>query len=1027
MPGMRPIALLVVSLVSTTVTTAAPSPPRVAEGFVIEMVAGPEQVRFPMFAAFDDRGRLFVAESSGLDLYKEISELTRKCRVSVLEDRDGDGQFETSSVFQDQLVMPMGALWRDGKLYVPDGPDLISLQDTDGDGRADKRTVVLSGFGHLDNGGLHGLTFGPEGWLYMTCGQPDGYKIKRPDGTFLESKSGSLLRCRPDGSDLQVIARGFENLVEVAFHGTGDVIGTVNWYQKPEGGIRDALVHVVPGGLYPYVPDVGTPLPVTGSLLPAVTKFPAVALSGFYVQQGAGLGREHVGHFFSAQHNTRTVGRHVLTRVGSTFGSEDSHFVTSDDPDFHPSDVLEDADGTMLVVDTGSWYIHHCPTGQIRNSPATGGIYRVRRNGVKPPDDPRGLKINWDSSAPNELTKLLADPRPTVRERAQRALVARGAEAVPALARTMQAAKDVAVTQRAVWALCQIDDAAAGAVLRAALGEDRPDVVAAAARAVWTRGDRDAAPTLCELIQPGVQPHVRLAAAEALSFCGEQSALPAVWAALSAAEAPDTMLEHALVHAAHRLAYAPALTAALVHAHPRVQQAAMLLLDQPPRPTGALAADVVFNFLSTKDEALRRRAMERLERHPEWADQALERISDLLGKTDRRDGDDEVLVRLVTAFEANQAVRERVVRFLRFYDADNHLRLRFLRAFARPRLSEAPAEWVEILERYIEYPDAAVRAEAVRTAAALQTPALDDEMAFVATADDWPTAVRLEALRGVIARRPRLESGVFDLLMSQLGKSGTPAERLAAASLLGRAELTPEQTRVVVAAIRTDSMVSPTILLPALSRVKEEAAAEGVVTYLNESLARGWEPQGDQLEELLANLPSSVREKAEPLRSAARDLAARRRGRLAEFEPLLAGGNTERGRLVFFGNKAGCGACHRVGDQGANVGPDLTKVGAVRAGRDILESVVLPSASFAQGYDHYVVQTNSGEVYAGIIPQPGADVLEVRDSAGNVTRLHKTQVKRLKRQDVSLMPEGLPAAMSREEFGDLLAFLQSLR
>jgi putative heme-binding domain-containing protein len=109
------------------------------------------------------------------------------------------------------------------------------------------------------------------------------------------------------------------------------------------------------------------------------------------------------------------------------------------------------------------------------------------------------------------------------------------------------------------------------------------------------------------------------------------------------------------------------------------------------------------------------------------------------------------------------------------------------------------------------------------------------------------------------------------------------------------------------------------------------------------------------------------------------------------------------------------------------VGPDLTKVGAIRAGRDILESVVLPSSTIAQGYDHYVAQTNSGEVHAGVIAQPNADVLEIRDSAGNVTRLHKGQVKRLKRQPVSLMPDGLPAAMTAEEFRDLLAFLQSLR
>ena len=125
-----------------------------------------------MFAAFDDRGRLFVAESSGLDLYAEITAGTRKCRVRVLEDRDGDGRFETSRVFADGLVFPMGLAWRDGRLYVADPPDLVALEDTDGDGRADRRTVILTGFGHTDNGSLHGLTFGPDGLLYMTMGMP---------------------------------------------------------------------------------------------------------------------------------------------------------------------------------------------------------------------------------------------------------------------------------------------------------------------------------------------------------------------------------------------------------------------------------------------------------------------------------------------------------------------------------------------------------------------------------------------------------------------------------------------------------------------------------------------------------------------------------------------------------------------------------------------------------------------------------------------------------------------------------------
>ena len=99
----------------------------------------------------------------------------------------------------------------------------------------------------------------------------------------------------------------------------------------------------------------------------------------------------------------------------------------------------------------------------------------------------------------------------------------------------------------------------------------------------------------------------------------------------------------------------------------------------------------------------------------------------------------------------------------------------------------------------------------------------------------------------------------------------------------------------------------------------------------------------------------------------------------------------------------------------------------ISQGQAMSERRLADAQAQQQGFDSYVVQTKSGEVYAGIIPQPNADVIEVRDSAGKVTRLHKDQVKRLKRQPVSIMPEGLPAALSKEEFQDLLAFLQGLK
>src|SRR5262245_17528278 len=156
-------SLIPASLCALTTLRAAdpPLPHRVPGGFTIERAAGSPEIHFPMFGAFDDTGRLFVTESSGGDLSAELHPLARHCRLSLLEDRDGDGRFETARVFADGLVFPMGLAFRDGKLYLAQPPDLVTLEDTDGDGHADRRAVIHTGFGHDDNGSLHGISFGP--------------------------------------------------------------------------------------------------------------------------------------------------------------------------------------------------------------------------------------------------------------------------------------------------------------------------------------------------------------------------------------------------------------------------------------------------------------------------------------------------------------------------------------------------------------------------------------------------------------------------------------------------------------------------------------------------------------------------------------------------------------------------------------------------------------------------------------------------------------------------------------------------
>jgi putative heme-binding domain-containing protein len=1006
-------------------------PHRVPENFVIEKVAGEPDVVFPMFAAFDERGRLYVAESSGGDLYAELSSLARRCRVRRLEDADGDGRFERSLVFAESLVFPMGLAWKDGRLYVADPPDLVALEDLDGDGRADRRTVITSGFGHRDNGSLHGLLFGPDGLLYMTMGEPDGYRLPRGDGTFLEGSAGALLRCRPDGSRPEVICGGFVNLVEVVFLPGGGILGSVNWFQRPAGGLRDALVHLTPGGLYPLHGGKGTPLPDGGEWLPAVSVLPAVAVSGLVQYRGRAFPQSHHGNLFSAQHNSRKIGRHVLESQGSTWRSLDLDFVTSDDPDFHPSDVVEAADGSLLVIDTGGWYVQHCPTGRIRASYASGGIYRVRHREAPRLDDPWGLALDWERAAAGDLVRRLEDPRPAVRDRAQGALAAGGEAAAGALEEALRssgAARPEASRwlEPAAWALGAIPGETAAAALRRMLGAKQVEPAAAAARALGLREDAGAEPLLAALLGAGA-PQLQLAASEALASCGSAASLPAVVKALAAR--PDRFLEHALLRVLDRVAQPEDLERLLAHPHPRVEKGALILAAR----RGAIGAPALVERVASADRELRGTALRLLEGHPEGTAAAAGLLRRWLEEAPRGAAEEAALCDLLVALSPAAEIAELGALVLsgRAPTGGAARRDLLLRSLARVTAPALPRAWVDELAKVLDDPAAELRALALRAAASLPETAalrrLESPLERLAASAAEGSELRLGALRLLARLRPALSPEAFDLLLSHAASDAPPLERLASAEALARAPLDGGRLLRILGALSADPLVTPGLFLPALGRAFSGGDAGALLDRLEIEMEAGWEPAAREWEDLVSRLPAGERARGERRLEKLRAAEEARSGRLAELEALLEGGDPLRGRAAFFRREVACGACHRVGDEGGEVGPDLTRIGAVRSGRDILEAIIFPSASFAQGYEPYLVVAADGRTASGMLLEAGAELVAIRDAGGAELRFRRDAVQELRRQRMSLMPEGLERALPAEELRDLLAFLLSLR
>jgi len=425
----------------------------VPDGFTVTCFAREPALWKPMNLAFDARGRLWCTSST--EYPRPVGPdrgFVGRDKITIHEDRDGDGVAETTTLFAEDLNLPIGLLpvvdaaGHDGCI-VFSVPNIWRLDDLDGDGKADRRTVLYGPFGwERDAHGLNNsFRRGADGWIYACHGYRNITAVKGRDGHEVRMESGNSYRFRLDGSRIEAFTFGQVNPFGSAFDERGD--------------LYDADCHTLPitlllqGACYPSFGKPHDGLGFAPQLMSHLHG--STALCGLAIVEGDSFPPEFDGDLLVGDVTRCRIHRDRREWRGSTpVAVEAPDFLVSDDPWFRPVDLQMGPDGALYVADFYNRIIGHYEValdhpGRDRTS---GRIWRIAPPGAAKPAKARDLRVA-DAAA---LLAALDDPNPVIRMRALDELTDRVA-AGDARAAIEQALRSDRPPSLLVWALLRLD------------------------------------------------------------------------------------------------------------------------------------------------------------------------------------------------------------------------------------------------------------------------------------------------------------------------------------------------------------------------------------------------------------------------------------------------------------------------------------------------------------------------------------------------------------------------------------------
>lgn len=965
---------------------------KVLPGLDVELMASEPMLTNPTNIDVDERGRVWVTEAYNYRFEINGNKARPEGdRILILEDKDGDGVLETSTVFYQgpEINAPLGITVLGDRVLVSQSPYVWAFFDDNNDSKADRKEILFQGIGgDQHDHGMHSFIFGPDGKLYFNFGN-SGTTLKDKNNNVVLDQDGDeigpnkytdgmVFRSNLDGSNVEVVGYNFRNPYEPAVDSYGTVWQSDNDDDGNKGvrinyvmefgnfGFKDEMTGAAWGANRINIEDS---IPVRHwhqndpGVIPNLLYTGSGSPTGMVIYEGSLLPKQFQGQMIHAEPGHNVIRSYPVKKNGAGYTAEIENILTGDDDQwFRPSDVSVAPDGSLIIAD---WYdpgVGGHRVGDLQR----GRIYRIA---------PSALKDKYTVPAQDYTTaegaiSALQNPNNAVRRHAFLALQAMGSKAIPALEKLWKSAPDPRMRARALWILSKTPNGEK--YLAEAIKDRNPDL-----RITGLRAARQLDVDIIKYVKVLVKdkdPQVRRESAIALRHSKSADA-PGLWTTL------------AVQYDGNDRWYLEALG---IEADGQWDSYFSAYLKEVKNPLATAAGrDIVWRARTNStlpfleklaiDANVPLKSRLRYLRAFDFIP-GEEKVKTLLSLLEENNGKDvnlsALVLRLLTVKDVvNSEIAKSTIDDVLKASVGTQEYLNLLRQY------EITTENAQVLNMVVNNGNTPVGVDAARLLFQLGK---GNDLKNAVSVNEADNALNVLDALGMVGNTESLE------ILSQiaLSESYSMSVRNKAVEMMGKSRV-------------------------GQSRVMELLKSSKLPADLISSAVAG----------LSGSRTPGLYDEAKTFLPGASTTGSTSNGSVSLNQLLALTGNAVNGQAVF---SRACFVCHQVNGAGLDFGPALSEIGSKLPKQGLYDAIVHPSAGVSFGYEGWQIEMKDGSILVGIISSRTETDIEIKYSGGATQKIKTSDVKEIKKLPGSLMPE-MAQTFTNQEFADLLEYLSSLK